>query len=104
MESIFCNLLFAKKKTGRLDFFRTTMQYLTVESEKFKVYVMNVYVTGMYDNTVIVENNLFEGVRLLQTGLSSSSDGSFHVVESLPFPYANLSTFTTLYNDNASYK
>jgi hypothetical protein len=28
---------------------------------------MNVNITGIYDNTVIVDNNLFEDVRLLQT-------------------------------------
>ncbi len=32
---------------------------------------MNVNITGVYDNSVIVDNNLFEDVRLLQTGLSS---------------------------------
>ena len=35
---------------------------------------MNVNITGIYDNTVIVDTNLFEDVRLLQTGLSSLSD------------------------------
>ncbi len=29
---------------------------------------MNVNITGIYDNTVIVDNNLFEDVRLLQIG------------------------------------
>ena len=31
-------------------------------------------ITGMNDNTVIVDSNLFEDVRFLQTGLSSLSD------------------------------
>ncbi len=35
---------------------------------------MNVHITGIYDNTVIVDTNLFEDVRLLQTELSSLSD------------------------------
>jgi hypothetical protein len=35
---------------------------------------MNVNITGIYDNTVRVDNNLFENIRLLQTGLSSLSD------------------------------
>ncbi len=35
---------------------------------------MNVNITGIYDNTVIVDNHLFEVVRLLQTGFSSLSD------------------------------
>ncbi len=42
---------------------------------------MNVNITGIYDNTVIVDTNLFEDVRLLQTGLSSLSDTLFNVVE-----------------------
>jgi hypothetical protein len=32
---------------------------------------MIVNITGIYDNSVIVDNNLFEDVRLLQTGFSS---------------------------------
>ncbi len=32
---------------------------------------MNVNIAGIYDNTVIVDSNLFEDVKLLQTGLSS---------------------------------
>ena len=65
---------------------------------------MNVNITGIYDNTVIVDNNLFEDVRLLQTGLSSLSDTLFNVVEGLPFQYANLSTFTILSNDYDTFK
>ncbi len=67
---------------------------------------MNVNVTGIYDNTVIVDNNLFEDVRLLQTGLSSLSDTLFNVVEpeGLPFQYANLTTSTILNNDYTAYK
>ncbi len=57
---------------------------------------MNVNITGIYDITVIVDNNLFEDVLLLQTGLSSLSDTLFNVVEGLPFQYANLTTFTNL--------
>ena len=60
---------------------------------------MNVNITGIYDNTVIVDNNLFEDVRLLQTGLSSLSDTLFNVVEGLPFQYANLTSFSILSND-----
>ena len=35
---------------------------------------MNVNITGIYDNTVIVDSNLFDDVKLLQTGLSSLSE------------------------------
>ena len=31
---------------------------------------MSVNVTGIYDNTVIVDSNLFDDVKLLQTSLS----------------------------------
>jgi hypothetical protein len=65
---------------------------------------MNVNITGIYDNTVIVDNNLFEDVRLLQTGLSSLSDTLFNVVEGLPYQYANLTSFTTLSNDYDAFK
>jgi hypothetical protein len=65
---------------------------------------MNVYITGIYDNTVIVNNNLFEDVRLLETGLSSLSDTLFNVVEGLPYQYANLTSFTILSNDYDSFK
>ena len=60
---------------------------------------MNVNITGIYDNTVIVDTNLFEDVRLLQTGLSSLSDTLFDVVQGLPYKYANLTTFTILSDD-----
>ncbi len=60
---------------------------------------MNVNITGIYDNTVIVDSNLFEDVRLLQTGLSTLSDTLFDVVEGLPFKYANRTAFTILSND-----
>ena len=65
---------------------------------------MNVNITGIYDNTVIVDSNLFDDVRLLQTGLSSLSDTLFSVVEGLPYQYANLTRFTTLSNDYEAYK
>ena len=65
---------------------------------------MNVNITGIYDNTVIVDTNLFEDVRLLQTGLSSLSDTLFNVVEGLPYQYANLTSFTTLSNDYDAFK
>jgi hypothetical protein len=65
---------------------------------------MSVNITGIYDNTVIVDNNLFEDVRLLQTGLSSLGDTLFNVVEGLPYQYANLSSFTILSNDYDSFK
>ena len=65
---------------------------------------MNVNITGIYDNTVIVDTNLFEDVRLLQTGLSSLSDTLFNVVEGLPYQYANLTSFTILSNDYDSFK
>ncbi len=55
---------------------------------------------GIYDNTVMVGNNLFGDVRLLQTRLSSFSNILFNVVEGLPFQYANLSSFTILSNYN----
>ena len=65
---------------------------------------MNVNITGIYDNTVIVDTNLFEDVRLLQTGLSSLSDTLFNVVEGLPYQYANLTSFTILSDDYDSFK
>ncbi len=65
---------------------------------------MNVNITGIYDNTVIVDNNLFEDVRLLQTGLSSLSDTLYNVVEGLPFQYANLTAFSNLSDDYDSFK
>jgi hypothetical protein len=58
----------------------------------------------MNDNTVIVDSNLFEDVRLLQTGLSSLSDTLFNVVEGLPYQYANVTTFTILSNDDDTFK
>jgi hypothetical protein len=64
---------------------------------------MNVNITGIYDNTVIVDNNLFEDVRLLQTGLSSLSDTLFNVVEGLPNQYANLTSFSILSNNYDDY-
>jgi hypothetical protein len=60
---------------------------------------MNVNITGINDNTVIVDSTLFDDVKLLQTGLSSLSDTLFNVVEGLLFLYANLTTFTTLSDD-----
>ncbi len=57
---------------------------------------MNVNITGIYDNTVIVDSNLFDDVRLLRTGLSSLSDTLFNVVEGLPYQYANLTTFSII--------
>ena len=65
---------------------------------------MNVNITGIYDNTVIVDSNLFEDVKLLQNGLSSLSDTLYNVVEGLPNQYANLTTFTALSADYDSYK
>ena len=65
---------------------------------------MNVNITGIYDNTVIVDSNLFDDIKLLQTGLSSLSDTLFSVVEGLPYQYANLTAFTTLSNDYEAYK
>jgi hypothetical protein len=38
---------------------------------------MNINITGIYDNTVKVDTNLFEDVRPLQTGLSSLSNTLF---------------------------
>ena len=65
---------------------------------------MNVNITGIYDNTVIVDSNLFDDVKLLQTGLSSLSDTLFSVVQGLPYQYANLTAFTTLSDDYEAYK
>jgi hypothetical protein len=67
---------------------------------------MNVNITSIYDNTVIVDTNLFEDVRLLQTDLSSLSDTFklFNVVEGLPYQYANLTAFTILSDDYDSLK
>jgi hypothetical protein len=56
---------------------------------------MNVNITGIYDNTVIVDSNLFEDVRLLQTGLSSLSDK----IQGLPNTYAGLTALSSL-SDN----
>jgi hypothetical protein len=53
----------------------------------------NVDMTGIYDNTARVYSNLFDDVKLLQTGLSSLSDSLFNVVERLPYQSANLTTF-----------
>jgi hypothetical protein len=69
---------------------------------------MNVKITGLYYNTIIENNNLFEDVRLsslndiiifkrlssLNDGLSSLNDTLFIVVEGLPLQYANLTSFT----------
>ena len=65
---------------------------------------MNVNITGIYDNTVIVDTNLFEDVRLLQTGLSSLSDTLFDVVQGLPYKYANLTAFSNLSDDYDAFK
>ena len=65
---------------------------------------MNVNITGIYDNTVIVYSNLFDDERLLQTGSSSLSNTLFSVVEGLPYRYANLTAFTTLSDDYEAYK
>jgi hypothetical protein len=46
---------------------------------------MNVNLTGIYDNTVKADSNLFDDVKLLQTGLSSLRDTLFRVVEGLPY-------------------
>ena len=48
---------------------------------------MNVNITGIYDNTLIVDTNLFEDVRLLQTGLSSLNETLFNVVANLLVVY-----------------
>ena len=65
---------------------------------------MNVNITGIYDNTLIVDTNLFEDVRLLQTGLSSLNTTLFDVVGGLPSQYANLTSFTVLSDDYENYK
>ena len=65
---------------------------------------MNVNITGIYDNTVIVDSNLFDDVRLLQTGLSSLNDTLYSVVEGLPFKYANLTSFTIVSDDYNEHK
>ena len=65
---------------------------------------MNVNITGIYDNTVIVDSNLFDDVKLLQTGLSSLNDTLFNVVEGLPSTYANLTAFSNLSNNYDEYK
>ncbi len=60
---------------------------------------MNVNITGIYDNTVMVDTNLFEDVKLLQTGLSSLSDTLFNIVEGLPNQYND---YTINNNNNIS--
>jgi hypothetical protein len=47
---------------------------------------------------------MFEDLQLFQTGLSSFSDNLFNVVEGLPNPYANLTSFTLLSNGYTAYK
>jgi hypothetical protein len=65
---------------------------------------MNVNITGIYDNTVIVDSNLFDDVRLLQTGFISLSDTLFSVVGGLLYQYANLTSFSILSNDHKQFK
>ena len=65
---------------------------------------MNVNITGIYDNTVIVDSNLFDDVKLLQTGLSSLSETLYSVVQGLPYEYASLTAFTTLSDDYEQFK
>jgi hypothetical protein len=65
---------------------------------------MNVNITGIYDNTVIVDSNLFDDVRLLQTGLSSLNDTFIGVVEGLPLKYADLTSFSILNSNYYDYK
>ncbi len=60
---------------------------------------MNVIIKGIYDNTVVVDTNLFEVVRLLKMGWSSLRDTLFDEVQRLPYKYANLTPFSTL-SDN----
>ncbi len=55
---------------------------------------MNVNITGIHDNTVIVETNLFEDVRLLQTGLS---DTLFSVVGGL-VPQSTICKLNNIFN------
>ena len=62
---------------------------------------MNVNITGIYDNTVVVDSNLFDDVKLLQTGLSSLSDTLFDVVEGLQFKYANRFLYISLISDSS---
>jgi hypothetical protein len=52
---------------------------------------MNINITGIYDNTVAVDSNLYDDVQLLQTGLSCSSDNIFTLVEGPPFNFSPLS-------------
>jgi hypothetical protein len=65
---------------------------------------MKVNITGIYDNTVVVDSNIFDDDKLLQTGLSSLSDTLLSVVQGLPYQYANLTAFTTLSDDYEGYK
>ncbi len=65
---------------------------------------MNVKKTGIYGNTVIVDINLFEDVRLLQTGLSLLRDTLSNVVEGLSNQYANSSAFTIVSNEYETFK
>ncbi len=55
------------------------MKVMNISGKKliYKIYIMNVNISGIYDNTVIVDSILFEDIRLLQTGLSSLSDDLF---------------------------
>jgi hypothetical protein len=50
--------------------------------------------TGIYDYTILVDNNVFEDARLLQTGLSLS-DTFFNIVEDLPYPYDDIANVST---------
>jgi hypothetical protein len=65
---------------------------------------MNVNITGIYNNTVVVDTNLFEDERLLQTGLSSLNETLFNIVGGLPFQYADLTSLTFLSDDYEKYK
>ncbi len=65
---------------------------------------MNVIITGSFDNTVVVDTDLFEDVKLLQTGLSSWSDNFFNLVEEHPITYAILTLFSDLSSDYEVYK
>ena len=65
---------------------------------------MNISIFGVYDNTVIVDSNLFEDAKVLQNGLSNLNYNFLNVIESLANTYANLSSSTILSEDYDNYK
>ncbi len=64
------------------------LNYVILSKDNMIIIIYNIYmnvnITGIYDNTVIVDSNLYDGIRLLQTDLSSIRDTLLGMVEGLP--------------------